>query len=62
MMSEEAAISWRSKLQEVVGLSSMEAEDMALIHVAREGLYLQHLEVGMGVDDGGLGVLLLCAN
>ena len=42
-----------------MGLSSTEAEDMALIHVAREGLYLQQVE--MGVDHGGLGVLLLCA-
>ena len=40
MMSGGAAISWGSKLQEVVALSSTEAEYMALTHAAQEALYV----------------------
>ena len=62
MMSGGAAISWGSKLQEVVALSSTEAEYMALTYTAQEAMYLQQLQVEMGVPHGGQGVLLLCDN
>ena len=62
MMSGGAAISWGSKLQDVVALSSTEAEYMALTHSAQEALYLQQLQVELGINHEGLGVLLLCDN
>ena len=62
MMSGGAAISWGSKLQEVVALSSTEAEYMALTHAAQEALYLSQLQAEMGVDGDVHGVLLLCDN
>ena len=62
MTSGGAAISWGSKLQEVVALSSTEAEYMALTHAAQEGLYLQQLQMEMGIDHEGRGFLLLCDN
>ena len=62
MMSGGAAISWGSKLQEVVALSSTEAEYMALTHAAQEALYLSQLQSEMGVVGDGHGVLLLCDN
>ena len=46
----------------MVALSSIEVEYMALTHAAQEGLYLQQLQMEMGVDRGGLGVLLLHDN
>ena len=58
MMSGGAAISWGSKLQEVVALSSTEAEYMAHTHAAQEGLYLQQLQMEMGIDHDGRGILL----
>ena len=62
MMSEGAAVSWGSKIQEVVALSNTEVEYMALTHAAQEALYLQQLQVELGIDHEGLGVLLLCDN
>ena len=35
---------------------------MALTHAAQEGLHLQQLQVEMGVDNEGRGMLLLCDN
>ena len=54
-MSGGAAISWGSKLQEVVALSSTEAEYMAICHAMQEGLYLRMLQQEMGVnpEEGG---------
>jgi hypothetical protein len=37
-------ISWRSKKQSIVALSSMEAEYIALVDAAKEGLWLNRLE------------------
>jgi hypothetical protein len=48
--------------QEVVALSSTEAEYMAVTHAVQEGLYLQQLQVEMGVDHEGQGLLVLCDN
>ena len=62
MMSGGAAISWGSKLQEVVALSSTEAEYMALTHAAQEAMYLSQLQSELGVVGSGDGVLLLCDN
>ena len=62
MMSGGVAISWGSKLQEVMDLSSTEAEYMALTHAAQEGLYLHQFQMEMGVDHEGKGILLLCDN
>ena len=44
MMSAGAAMSWGNKLQEVVALSSTEADYMALTPAAREALYLSQLQ------------------
>ena len=62
MMSRGAAIKWGSKLQELVALSSTEAEYMALTHAAQEELYLSQPQSEMGVIGDGHGVLLLCDN
>ena len=62
MMSSGAAISWGSKLQDVVALSSTEAEYMALTHAAQEAMYLRQLQTEMQVDESEQGVLLLCDN
>ena len=45
-----------------MALRSTEAEYMALTHAAQEGLYLQQLQMEMGVDHEGRGMLLLCDN
>ena len=50
------------KLPEVVALRSTKAENMALTHALEEGLFLQKLQVEMGVDHEVLGVLLMCDN
>lgn len=62
LMSGGAASNWGSKLQEVVALSNTEAEYMALTHAAQEALYLQQLQMELGIDHEGLGVLLMCDN
>uniref|UniRef100_A0A1E1WHS9 Reverse transcriptase Ty1/copia-type domain-containing protein n=1 Tax=Pectinophora gossypiella TaxID=13191 RepID=A0A1E1WHS9_PECGO len=43
-MRSGSAISWESKKQKTVALSSCEAEYMALSEACREALYLQNLE------------------
>ena len=43
-MSAGGAVSWGSKLQEVVALSSCEAEYMGLTYAAQEGIYLRQLQ------------------
>ena len=40
-MSGGAALSWGSKIRDVVALSSTEAEYMAMTSAVQEGLYLQ---------------------
>ena len=61
-MSAGAAISWGSKLQDVVALSSTEAEYMAMGHAIQEGLYLQMLQLEMGIELEEGGTLLLLDN
>ena len=61
-MSGGAAVSWGSKLQEVVALSSTEAEYMAICHAMQEGLYLRMLQMEMGINPGESGTLLLVDN
>ena len=48
--SAGASVSWDSKLQDVVALSSSEAEYMAMGHAIQEGLYLHMLQVEMGIE------------
>ena len=43
-LSNGAAISWRSKKQPIVALSSMEAEYIALASATKEGISLKKLE------------------
>ena len=62
MMSGGAAVSWGSKLEEVVALSSTEAEYMALTHAAEGAMYLSYLQAELGIDRDGGGVLLLSDN
>ena len=61
-MSGGAAVSWGSKLQEVVALSSTEAEYMAISHAMQEGLYLTMLQTEMGIQKEEGGTLLLVDN
>ena len=59
-MSAGAAISWGSKLQEVVTLSSTESEYVAMSFAVQEGVYLGMYQREMGVESEK--VLLLCDN
>ena len=54
-MSGGETVSWGSKLQEVVGLSSTKAEYVAICHAMQEGLYLTMLQTDMGIkqEEGG---------
>ncbi|CAA7057312.1 unnamed protein product [Microthlaspi erraticum] len=47
-------ICWRSVLQYVVALSTMEAEYMALGDAAKEALWVQGLVTELGVEQGGV--------
>ena len=49
LSSETAFISWKSKKQQVVALSSCEAEYVAITHAMQEGIFLQQLLCDMGV-------------
>ena len=55
-------MSWGSKLQKVVALSSTESEYMAIGHAVQEGLYLQMPQIEMGIDAEEGGTLLLVDN
>ena len=59
-LSGGVAINWGSKLQDVVALSNTEAEYMAMGHAVQEGLYLQMLQIDMGIGakEGGTLPLL----
>ena len=61
-MSGGAAIRWGSKLQDVVALSSTEAEYMAICHAMQEGMYLRMMQQEMGVNLEDGGTLLLVDN
>ena len=53
--SAGAIVSWDSKLRNVVALCSTEAKYMAMGHAIQEGLYLQMLQLEMGIEpkEGG---------
>lgn len=53
-------ISWRSKLQSTVALSSTEAEFMAITEITREGLWLLQVLQGLGLTIGQF--LVKCDN
>ena len=59
-LSAGAVVIWGRKLQDVVALSSTEAEYMAMGHAVQEGLYLQMLRLEMGIEpeEGGRVLLL----
>lgn len=44
-MKSDSVISWKSRKQRTVALSSCESEYMALSEASRETMYLQHLEL-----------------
>ena len=51
------AITWSSKQQSVVALSTAESEYIAACHTAREGIWLQRLCKDLGIDcDGPLAL------
>ena len=62
VLSAGAAVSWGRKLQDVVALSSTEAEYMAMGHAVHEGLYLQMPQLEMGIEPEEGGTLLLLDN
>ena len=49
-------------MQDVVALSSTEAEYIAMGHAVQEGLYLQMLQIEMGIGTEEGGTLLLMDN
>ena len=53
-----AAVSWGSKLHDVMALSSTEAEYMAICHAMQEGLYLGMLQQEMGANPESGGQLV----
>jgi hypothetical protein len=54
----DSVISWSSKKQPSVAVSTCEAEYMAVSHASREAIWLQRLVKGMGVTvEGGATVL-----
>lgn len=61
-MSGGAIVSWGSNLQDVVILSSTEAECVAISHAIQERLYLRMLQKEMEVDPEEGGTVLLVAN
>ena len=46
------AVTWKSKLQSTVALSTCEAEYMALTHATKEAIWLQSLLAGLGHPQG----------
>ena len=71
LSSETAFISWKSKKQQVVALSSCEAEYVAITHAMQEGIFLQQLLCDMGVFQeldkvllhvDNMGAIDLCKN
>ena len=61
-MSGGAPLSWGSKIQDVVALSSTEAEYMAMTSVVQEGMYLQMMQRELGIEPEEGGTLLLLDN
>ena len=61
-LSGGAAISWGTKLQDVVPLRSTEVECMAMGHAVQAGLYLHMLQLEMGIEAEEGGTLLLLDN
>ena len=56
-MSRGAVVSWGSKLQDMVALSSTAAEYMVICHAMQKGLYLRMLQSEMGVNPQKGGTL-----
>ncbi|KFK26181.1 hypothetical protein AALP_AA8G213400 [Arabis alpina] len=50
----EGPVSWRSVLQDVVAMSTMEAEYMAMGEAAKEALWVQGLVAELSVERGGV--------
>jgi len=50
------AVSWMSKKQYVVALSTIEAEYMAAIHASKEAVWLQRLCSSMGLVQGAIRI------
>eukprot|EP00253_Pinus_taeda_P009578 PITA_09578 len=49
-------ISWMSKKQSVVALSTTEVEYMVATHVSKEAVWLQRLRLSMGLVQGGIRI------
>ena len=49
-------ISWRSRLQTIVALSTMEEELIAAVEAAKEALYLKRLLCDLGIEHGSIDV------
>eukprot|EP00953_Heterococcus_sp_UTEX-ZZ885_P007018 4277-Heterococcus_DN1.PRE.1 len=56
-MYQGCAVSWRSKLQPIVTLSSTEAEYVALCSAAQEAVYLRRLFESIGEVQSGATVI-----
>ena len=50
------AVSWMSKKQSVVALSTTEAEYMAATHASKEAVWLQRLCSSMGLVQGAIRI------
>lgn len=55
-----APISWRSFLQSVVAMSTIEAEYMAMGEAAKEALWVRGLIKELGVEQGGVQLHCVC--
>jgi len=51
-----SAISWKSKKQQIVALSSMEAEYISLSSTAKEGIWLKKLETDLNINETTLEI------
>ena len=52
MFPEGTMISWKSKKQPIVALSSCESEYIAIAYAVQEGIFLQNLTKDMGIFSG----------
>ena len=60
-MYNKAAITWSSKKQASVALSSCEAEIVAASEAAKEAKYLRMFLSELGLGDGAVAVLVPCS-
>lgn len=61
-MFQGATISWCSKRQSTVALSTMEAEYMSLATATQEAMWLRHLETELHQDMGDSPTVIYCDN